>query len=913
MSDTSDVRISLPPSTVLQGKKGKYSVINIICISERSVTVSCRDERGDKWRLKLYNGDSSISEETQQAIMSDQLQGVVLPYDIGDYSGRRFSVVPELKTTSTDQFPISIQVLVNKLIPQIAYVIDHYHKRGILLRDICPEHILYKPDEEKIAYCGFNNVALLQGKATITKAPGYGQHYSYLAPEIEKYGYSTCSDYFSLGVTILTILKGTNPIAGVSRNDFLDRLSKGVVPGINIQHLKNTSYELYSAEDKVLYLVLGLIIPDPRNRWGYGEIRCWCNDQRIPLVQKGKRIQYQFTEPCIVGMTECWNKKQLASVLASEREEWTDAALKRVILFARRNGLRCADDLDKYCADNSLSPKGKIFRCIYELDPTINGLWWDGKSYSDTGSLVSEVRKGALSIDVLSQLLKDRAISFFEKCRNRIGIGSKICISDIEELESLEAIEPGKGVQRCMMLLADDLGSRFFNVEGKEYNSLSQLFGRYKDNGEKIRELSNSILLDSSFQAWLWAKGMEKVGNEAMRYAQSNPDQSFYMLLSICERAETDENAKKLARGLFLRWGDYAPIVWMCNNIRYYSVADSSYQMLYDTLADVSFSVNEPLERLSNTANALVSDYQKFVGRTLSNPFVLENEQVENYDYGYIPMYESGYFCCKWRNGLEVCPAFLKSVGEAIDRQDVSIWLKKAEDEELRRLKEKALQLSAYVYDNEDMEKGSKFVSVCNKNMGFSVFMLVVALILLMLTNHYSLIMGVIAFVAGVMFPIYSFMWYCKKKARIGIWLRNQQDIQSKRSLIDESIRRVHERSNAICRGILNRQIIKCRTADKAIVVSGLNLGDQENLDFGTGKKVMAYISTYGYVMMATIYLDSAYSSFALASIYAVIYGIVAPFLLNRRRFANSCFAWSLTTLIVTFASILGGVVIGSL
>ena len=74
----------------------------------------------------------------------------------------------------------------------------------------------------------------------------------------------------------------------------------------------------------------------------------------------------------------------------------------------------------------------------------------------------------------------------------------------------------------------------------------------------------------------------------------------------------------------------------------------------------------------------------------------------------------------------------------------------------------------------------------------------------------------------------------------------------------------------------------------------------------------MAYLSSYGYVMLATICLGNIYSSFLSASIYAVIYGIGAPFLINRKRFVNSCFAWTVTTLILFGASIFGGMNFGN-
>ncbi len=910
MSDSNDIRISLPPGTVLHGQKGSYKVINILCFSSRSVTVSCKDEQGQgKWRLKLYNGDSSVTEEIQRVLLSNAMQGVILPYDVGEFSGLRFSVTPELKAVSISQFPVSLKVLVNKVIPQIAYVINQYHKNRILLRDICPDHILYKPEREEIAYCGFNNVAVLKGKSTITKAPGYGQHASYLAPEIEKYGYSVCSDYFSLGVTILTILKGFNPIENLTRKEFLSQLSRGMVPGIDVQHLRNTPYELYSVEDKVLYLVLGLMLPDPRSRWGYGEIRCWGNNQRIPLVQKGKRVNYQFTKPYIADGEKCWNQKQLALRVAAKKTEWTEDAVRRIAGFSREQGLKCADILDEILADSGLSPKGKIFRCIYTLDPAVNGLWWDGKSFSDTKSLVHEVKKGTFKIDDLSQLLKDRAVSFFEKCRERIGISSKIRISDIEEIESLEAVEPGKGAQRCMMVFADDPNNRFFTVEGKKYNSLSQLLWQYKDNGKKLRELSSKILLDDSFQAWLWAKGMENAGIEAGSAVRSNSAQSFYLLLSICENAENDEKVKKLARSLFLRWGDYAPIIWLCRNVKYYKVTGASHKMLHDTFADTEFEVTNSLDDLSHKANALVSDYQIFVSRTLSNPFVLENEKSEDFDYGYYPLYESGYFCCSW-GGLEVCPAFLKSVGETVDAGNVNNWLKHSEDDEIQRLQNKSALLSLYNKNDASLDENT-YISTCSKNLGFSVFMMVAACVLLVLTGSSLFWMGMAAFAAGAAFPVYSFMWYYKKKACAGIWMRNKQDIQSKQSSIDSSIRNIRQRSKEICTGIINGQAVKCKAADSVIIVSALSLDHLETLNLSTGQMVMSNISTYGYVMMAVMYLGNLYSSFAAASIYAVVYSLVISYILSRKFFGNTSIAWSVTTLIVTAAAIWGGTMFG--
>ena len=151
---------------------------------------------------------------------------------------------------------------------------------------------------------------------------------------------------------------------------------------------------------------------------------------------------------------------------------------------------------------------------------------------------------------------------------------------------------------------------------------------------------------NQSFQAWLWAKGLEPAGREAERIASQTPEQSMFFLLSLCENLETSEDAKKFARTMFLRWGDFSPIVWLCSNIKYYEVVSEADRSLYDVFKNMKFKLDNSLEELSRKGNDLVSDYQTFVGRTLDNPFILENERIEDSGYGYYPHYESGYFCC---------------------------------------------------------------------------------------------------------------------------------------------------------------------------------------------------------------------------------------------------------------------------
>lgn len=277
------MRISIPPGTEVKGRKSKYVVENIISISDRTTTVECRDSQNRKYRLKIFDGENSIGKDSYYFFAEVKTRGLLPLVDCGEVSNNQFYVFNDYDVQSVDKQVISIDMLVQKIIPQISYVISQVHSKRYLLRDLAREHILFDANIKEVMVIGLSNFVKVSDRATSTKEPGYGQHYSYIAPEVEKYGYSPASDYFSLGTLLLSIIKGKNIIQDISQDKFYEGLKYGKVPGIDVNHLKNTPLNMYSVEDRVAYLILGLLLPDPNQRWGYGEIKCWCK-----VIQQNK-------------------------------------------------------------------------------------------------------------------------------------------------------------------------------------------------------------------------------------------------------------------------------------------------------------------------------------------------------------------------------------------------------------------------------------------------------------------------------------------------------------------------------------------------------------------------------------------------------------------------------------------------
>ena len=882
-SNSQGMRMSLPPGTKVCGERGTYIIKNFICMSTRSTTVFCETSNGSVYRLKLYNGHHFINSDIQKKTKAVPAKGVIMPVDFGEFGGCPFSVYPNVDGTDTSKYPVSLNVLIQKIIPQLAFVMNQYHRNRILLRDISPENVLYRVQEQQIAYCGFNNMAILPDKATITKAKGYGQHPSFIAPEVPKYGYSTCSDYYSLGVTILSMMLGKNPMQSMKWNEIQEYLKTGIVPGIDIKHFRNIPYDLYSEEDKVMYLVLGLMLPNPGERWGYGEIRCWCNNQQIPLTRKHGKIVYQYNEPFTVGNYKCWNYQQLSQVIAANKDAWNDTTYTRLDKFAKRQNISIWKQISDVNKDSGLTANGRIFRAIYGINPALDGFWWSGKKYANTSELIREAATNKMAAGVLSEILKNHSMSYFLRMRKRISSVPETEISELEQIEQWEISESGKGVNRCIMQFASNAQARSFWIGGKEYKNIDQLLSKYADFGLQLKRISCEILNNKNFQAWLWANGMETAGQAAQKIGLAHPEQCFYLLLKIAESASKSEDSKKLARKIYLTYGEYAPVYWLAEEIGNYKMISISDQILFDTFKNAKFSLTDSIEKLSAKLSRLVADYQHFLSRTAKSPLEVECMDLEFCDFSFYPLKEDGFFCCKWENDLEVTPAFLRAIGESIQKKTLETWSEesvKAIDEKLDRIIQ-----SIPVYGADTPGK-SAYIGQCNSNIVAAIVSMLVSAGILLWFAHYTLI-GWGGFFASLVFPISMLFWYYQKRARANFYFDKKSSHDNKRAIYQGIRDGLTKRASDAVKRIYNNtvhtlspfQSFSNTTADQAAEIDGLEMSNF--LLFLGG------ISAIGVFSMFCFYSGELF--------YIIVNSALIGYLIIANR-VKSCLRWAIST-----------------
>ena len=899
------MRISIPPGTEVKGKKSKYIIENIISISGRTTTVSCKDSQSRKYRLKFFDGENSIGKDSYKFFSEVKTRGLLPLVDYGEFSNNQFYVYNDYNVQSIDQQVISIDLLVRKIIPQISYVISQIHSKKYLLRDISREHVLFDENLKEVMLIGLSNFVKLPGKATATKEFGYGQHYSYIAPEVEQYGYSSTSDYFSLGILLLSIIKGRNAIQDISQKEFYEGLNSGKVPGIDVKHLKNTSPNMYSVEDRVAYLILGLLLPNPNQRWRYGEIKCWCNNQMIPLVQRGEKIVYQYTQPLSLDGKKCWNDKQIAETISKNSRLWNKQNYKSICEFLCNQHSKHSAIIEGFNRDDN--DKSKIFKTIYTLYPALNGFSWNGVLYKNARELIEKIKKENSNICELQDILRSRCLSFFVEIRAKITLTDNIKIREIQTIEDIEKKSPGEGASRCILLFTPSKQDRYFEVEGKKCSNVSDLLSAYKENVIKLKDYSAQLLKDSMFQAWLWSKGCEQMGKEAINSINASSKNAFPILLIVLENCSSSDEEKKVVREIFIRYSDLSPIAWLFSNIKYYSDKSKFNTGLYNRFSNTRIDLNKSVLELNQFLSGYVRDYQQFVQNTLSNPLILEFGGGESVSYDFEPMFESGFFCEKWNDLLDVCPAFLFSVNGHVDNQKIRDWLSSCGDKQREILKTRPSGI-----DTKDTSGVYDYLHKCKKNLNSVIIMMIIATILMFAGFNYSVGFSILSFALAIIYVILSGTWYHQKKVRAEIWYRTYSQQADAITSINSLIRQVSEREDTIYKRIINKTNSKCKIKSDNTLVDSISLEDPEDLDLTKGQKILAYLSTFGYVLLTMAVLGHVYTSFVTACLYAAIYGIGVPYLFRKKKFVNSCYEWTITTCIVAGISMFGGMVYGN-
>lgn len=239
----------------------------------------------------------------------------------GEWDGRRYEVtdlipMPNLLDLLSD--PIDLETI-RQIVKSMGQILSFLAENELRHGNLRPENILIVGrDPIALMLTGFQYSRLSNFELDTVTQPVSAY---YTAPEVIAGGISAASDWWSLGMVILQMLRKGQYFDGINEKAFRIHV---VTRGISIPKAIDPSISL---------LLRGLLAQDPEQRWKYAEIQKWLNgeevaapsDIEIDELRSGPALDFQGHS------YTCPKKYSLAAVEAADWDQAKELFLRGVV------------------------------------------------------------------------------------------------------------------------------------------------------------------------------------------------------------------------------------------------------------------------------------------------------------------------------------------------------------------------------------------------------------------------------------------------------------------------------------------------------------------------------------------------------------------------------------------------------
>ena len=316
--------------------------------------------------LKLYRYGIEPKAAMTQKLQALAAQHVVKVEEHGKFGNRAYEVMEKIEHGDLRKLakPVAAEQL-KEVLKELSEAVSHLHTEGILHRDLKPANVLLRSREPlDLVLTDFGISSLNEGTMHLTNA---NRTASYSAPEALTGVVSAASDWWSVGVMVLELLKGVHPFAGKSEQVINFQLvSKGIVIPAD------TAAEW--AE-----LLKGLLTRDHEQRWQGEQVAKWLTGARNqPTHYEGDRQQTHTHKPYQFGGKDIYTAQELAVALI---EDWANGAknfgrgfVAEWVKSDLRNFDLASRLMDVY-EDKELSADEKLSAALVDMDRSLPGMW----------------------------------------------------------------------------------------------------------------------------------------------------------------------------------------------------------------------------------------------------------------------------------------------------------------------------------------------------------------------------------------------------------------------------------------------------------------------------------------------------------------------------------------------------------
>lgn len=262
----------------LSDNSGEAQVFLVICDNQEMV-------------LKVYYPNFTIKKTLYRIIQSFGMETIVKIYDYGktyvDGKSRDYELMEYLRGGTLNDYDLDGDFnQFRRIALQAAAALAYCHNSNVIHKDIKPGNFFFRDEGHKEIVLGdFGISSVMDGderlhKTTQARTPVYAAPEMYndvIDGEVE---ITPSVDFYSLGITLMTLWLGSNPLSQNERV-MMRKKNEGRLPRIN------------ELPDRVKMIVQGLTAVNPQSRWGYEQVERWFLGENVEVDVSSPILKYR--------------------------------------------------------------------------------------------------------------------------------------------------------------------------------------------------------------------------------------------------------------------------------------------------------------------------------------------------------------------------------------------------------------------------------------------------------------------------------------------------------------------------------------------------------------------------------------------------------------------------------------------
>ena len=266
---------------------------SVKCLSDNSGEAQVflvTGEEGERV-LKIYYPNFTIKKTLMRIIQNGYLEMIVKIDDYGktyvDGKNRDYELMEYLRGGTLKDYDLDGDFnQFRRIALQAAAALAYCHNNNIIHKDIKPSNFFFRnTDHKEIVLGDFGISSLMEGdekvhRTTQARTPVFAAPEMYndvIDGEVE---ITSAVDFYSLGITLMTLWLGENPLSQNERV-MMRKKNEGRLPRIN------------ELPDRVKMIVQGLTSVNPQTRWGYEEVERWFLGEDVKIDLSSPILKYR--------------------------------------------------------------------------------------------------------------------------------------------------------------------------------------------------------------------------------------------------------------------------------------------------------------------------------------------------------------------------------------------------------------------------------------------------------------------------------------------------------------------------------------------------------------------------------------------------------------------------------------------